>query len=577
LLLVFCAALPLLAEALPVHAQEIALVRATAATTIANNDLEGARQAAVAEARQRALREALRSILGPEEFQKQLPQLKAVLLDKPEAYLAALQIENEEIVDDGQRYQVSARADVRKNALTAALVEQRIVDPLSAAPKPSVMALIRERFETRVSGTRVTEITILKALEKRGFKIIDPEQKKLIDLRNRLFAEGTGNLQAALQSAMAFQADYLIFGEAAVGSSGPLAGTDLKARFATVTLKLVEASSGTVVSTEAGEGSRKHADELIGGNWALEDAAGAAAEKLLARFQDTLRHELMAGADILLDFYGLDFESQAKEADTTLRKAAGVKTVTRRLFYPGFTQFEVKFTGPAAELAQGLKGEEIDGQGLEVLETLPRYLRVKRLGGQARPAAGTPEMLKRYLEEKYKQFDMEKAREQDKELLTKMNELAASKKVSDEQRKQLYAAQKEIEAKRQEVYQRQQELQQRQAELKKAEAEKAEAEKRAADLEKKAAAARTAPAQARTEAQHAKQQVASAGQRAYTAQQNCSNASANTSMTVADYANCWDKGVNLANNIANVVSPGSGTFRGGAFGGLLRGLGGLGF
>jgi hypothetical protein len=38
-------------------------------------------------------------------------------------------------------------------------------------------------------------------------------------------------------------ADYLIFGEAAVTSSGPLSGTDLKARYANLSLKIVESSS----------------------------------------------------------------------------------------------------------------------------------------------------------------------------------------------------------------------------------------------------------------------------------------------------------------------------------------------
>ena len=45
-------------------------------------------------------------MLGPEEFQKHLPQLQTTFLDQPEPYLAAFRVENEEIIDDGQRYQI---------------------------------------------------------------------------------------------------------------------------------------------------------------------------------------------------------------------------------------------------------------------------------------------------------------------------------------------------------------------------------------------------------------------------------------------------------------------------------------
>ncbi len=539
-----------LATAGSLSGEEYALVKTSAAAAIQANNLEAGRSAALAEAKARCVREVLRAdLLGAEEFARHSAKLQETFLDHPAPYLARFDVENEEIIDEGQRYRVSVAARVRKAALSVALIENGIGDVLAVAPKPTVMVLVRERFETRASGTRMAELTLAKALQQHGFKVVDPEQKKLIDLRNRLFAEGTGEMRAALQSAMSFQADYLIFGEAAVSSSEPLSGTDLKARLANVSLKLVEASSGNIITTETAQGSRKHVDELTGGNWALEDAAGLAATNLLVQFQRILKDEMTAGADVLLDLYGLDYDSQAGEAEAVLRKATGVRSVVRRMFMPGLAQFEVKFTGPATDLAQALKKSEIDGQAVEIIETLPRYLRVQRLGGQKKVEGSILDLQKRFLEEKYKQFDLEKAREQDKELIAKITELAASKKISDAQRKQLETARKEVEERRQELAVRQRELEQRQEALRKAEAEKRELEKRAQSLEQQAAAAQNTQQQMRQEVQRV-------NQHAYVASQNCANARASCETTALDYVNSIQQGVQLGRQLGGLLGGG---------------------
>jgi len=324
-----------------VNAQEHTVVKLNAAVMIQGDDFDSARLAAIAEAKIQCVKKVLRSdVLETAEYRENAEKLETLFLNNPEPYIAQFTIENEEIIDDGQRYQVSVTARMLKSAMKVALVENGIGNVLSKEPMPSVMVLISERFETRVSGTRTAETRLVNLLQEKGFRVIDPGQKKLIDLRSRLFSAGSGNKEAALQAATSFKADYLIFGEAAVTSSGPLSGTDLKARYANLSLKIVESSSGQVIATESGQGKTKHIDELTGGSWALE--------------------------------------------------------------------------------------------------------------------------------EKYKQFDMERAREQDKELMEKINALAQNRKISDGQKKQLYAAQKEIEEKQQEAFYREKELEKCTKELQRA-------------------------------------------------------------------------------------------------------------
>ena len=298
-----------------VNAQQYAAVQLNAAAVIQGNDFDGARLAAIAEAKTQCVKKVMRSdLLAPSEYRENAEKLETLFLNDPEPYIAQFIIENEEIIDEGHRYQVSVTANMLKNAMKVALVENGIGNVLSKEPMPTVMVLISERFETRVSGTHTAETRLVNLLQEKGFKVIDPEQKKLIDLRNRLFSAGSGNKESALQAATSFKANYLIFGEAVVTSSGPLSGTDLKARYANLSLKIVESSSGQVIATENGQGKTKHIDDLTGGNWALEEAANKVGPKVLEKFESLLKQELMLGAEIVVDILGLEYPSQAVQA-----------------------------------------------------------------------------------------------------------------------------------------------------------------------------------------------------------------------------------------------------------------------
>jgi len=452
-------------------AQEYALVRAKAAEVIRANDLDASRLAAVAEAKRCCLKDVLSvELLGPANYQKHAQVLQTVFLEKPDPYLARFDIENEEIIDDGQRYQVTVAAKVRKSSVNAALAEKGIRDASEGALQPTVMVLVRERFETRVSGTRTAETLLINDLQAAGFKVVDPEQKKLIDLRNKLYAEATGNLQGALQTALSFNADYLIFGEVVVTSGGPLAGTDLKVRSANMSLRAVEASSGKIMVATRSEGKKRHVDELTGGNWAIEEAAAVASKEIAAKLKAILKQEQSTkGVEVVIDAYGLDFDSQAQDMAAALKKIENVSSVNCRFFYSGVAQFEVLYKGNTDGLAAALRQSEIDGQAVEIIEALPRYLRVQRQGSKRVAQESVEGVFNRYLQEKHKFFDAEAAREKDTELANKIKALAESKRINDDQKKQLYAAQKDLEKKREEAYYREKELQKRMEQARQAE------------------------------------------------------------------------------------------------------------
>jgi hypothetical protein len=551
-------------------------IKATVTVPIERGDLETSRQNALVSARRESVKSALSTkVMDLATYRQSADAIERSILQKPDAFVARCQVDSEDVLDDGQNYRMAVVAEVRQAALKSALVEAGIVEPLSLADKPKVMVLIKERFDSRVSGTRYCETQLARQLQQKGFKVVDADQKKLLEQRERAFAEASGDRGALMQSAMAFPADYLLVGEVAITSSGPLAGTDLKARFANLSLKIVETTSGTILATLTGEGRARHIDELTGGNWAMEDVLKIVGPDLLSQFKEEMKKQLALGAPITIDFYGIEQAAQRQQAQTGLQGVDRVAGVTRRFFVPGVTQFEVRFKGPASELSAEIQKLSVDGQPVEVLEAAARYLRVSRGGASLSVKAGAETVLAAFVEEKFKDFQQEKLREANKEVIARIDQVAKDTRVNDEQRKELFAVRKEIEQKEREASQRMQELAQRQKDLKAAEVDYAKMKTELA-LAQQASASRPAATVAASPGSYAPQASSSpfaapvrtytppppsappqafrTSERTYAACQNVANARSNASTAVADELASLNDGMRAVNTVAATVT-----------------------
>lgn len=565
----------------PVRAEEYAQIRLAASAPIVGGDLDASRDAAVTEVRRAIVMSALKKKLSPSLQDSEV--VKTVFMRNPEPYIARFAIENEEIGPDGKQYEVKATADVREDSVTATLIEKGLCDIFAAEPIPTVMVLVAERFETRVAGTRTTEAALIKILQEKGLKVVDAEQRKALDMRNKVFAEAAGDMVAAVQAATSFAADYLLYGQASVTSSSPLAGTDLKARFATVNLNLIRATSGEVLAVSKGEGNVKHVDELTGGNWSLEAAAQTAGQELLKSLETILKNEALSGSMFVVDVLGLDSEAQLQDIAATLKDK--VKSITTRFYFSGVAQLDVQFKGSSGELAQLLAQPVSNSRPFQVQETLPRYVRLVGIANNQAAAADVGDAVQKYNEEKYKTFDLEKARQNNKELLDKIASLAASTKITDDQKKLLYKTQKELEEKERQVGDAQSELEQRKKELAAAEARKRELEARKVAMTKKLEVAQdeqratgqavdqerqrlqtdlaqavnakeTARAQLNQDLQNINNQIGEANQQHYTASRNYGNAQSNAYMTSSD----WVGAAQTSNSLLQTITGGGFSF-----------------
>lgn len=522
---------------------------------IFTNSLDVARSNAVELARRRCLEQTLRTRLPslPESSGRAAP-LERLLLTDPSPYLAAFVVENHDLVNAGSNYAVSATASVRADALTLALLEAGVIDAFRArSAPPTVMVLVKERFETRVTGTRASEAALQKLLQQKALRVIEPQQKKLLELRDHVAAEATLDVTNAARAALDLQADYLVLGEAAVTSSAPLAGTDLKARMANLTLRLVEAASARVLATETATANVKHIDELTGGNWALEQAANQAGAALLARLESLLRDELLHGTEILLDLHGLSSVEQADAALAEIKKLGGVASASQRFYYDGTAQMEVRYRGETTAFAGEVAKLSLAGQQLSVAEQRPRYLRVQRGSGPSLQT-NTFELFRRYAAEKYKAFDREQAREHNKELLRQVDALAAHQRVNDQQRKELHAARQAVEARERELFERERQLQQRQQELTTWQRALEEARQALALQQQQMAQANQAAQAAAAEAlRQAEERYAQAAQAAYIAQQNYQSAADGASQSLAAAAHDIEHLIRIRDGTANLI------------------------
>lgn len=502
---------------------------ARASAAISRNDFDAARLAAVTEVRKACVLEALRrnsslsSALG-----EKAAAVAQELQESHDAFLDAIRIENEEIVDGGRRYQIRAVGSVRMGAIRAVLLEKGLLDVFGAIRKPTVMVLVAERFQLRATGTRMTETKLIEMFRERGIDVIDPEQKKVLDLRNRLFAESEGDMQAALQAVTSFNADYLLWGEAAVTSSENLSGTDLKARYANLSLKLVEASSGRVIAVEQATANRKHLDELTGGNWALEEAVTKAGPKLADRFLAALREEFLSGVDVLVDLHGLEYEGQAADAESLFSKMPSAVSVFRKFYHGGVAQFDIRLKGGVGDFVSGLGREDLDGAPVETIERHSRYLRLARAGQREAAVADVQELQRKYLVAKYEQYDYEKLREQDAALAAKIQDALTSQKLTDAQRKQLDQTQKDLDARREEVGRRRKEAEEKQREFEQARAEYAQKQEEIRIAEE----THELTEQRR---QSLEREIETARIKEYIAQQNAGNAAANAAASGSSF------------------------------------------
>lgn len=531
-------------------------VKVRATVPIGENSLDMARSNAVELARRRCVEEALRSrFRSPAEFAKQTVLLERAFLTDPQPYLAEFVVEDHALVEGGAQYAVRATGKVRSGALALAMVEYGVTDVFQAlASPPTLMVLVKERFETRVAGTRAAEAALVRLLRAKDLRVIDPEQSKLLELRERLAAEGAMDITNAARATLGFRADYLILGDAAVTSSAPLAGTDLKARMANLTLWLVETASGRVLGTETGAANARHLDELTGGNWALEDAVGKTGTALLARFEAFLRDQLQRGTEVVLDVHGLDAVEQAETVLAALRKLAGVVSAGQRFYYADTAQLEVRYLGETAALAAETRKLVVAGQPLSITEQRPRYVRAQR--GPARALqAGAFELFRQFAAEKYRAFDFERAREQNAELIRQVNALAADQRVNDQQRKELHAARLAVEARDQELFHQRQQLQQRESALAACDRALEEARQALAAEQRRfeLAAQNAQAAAAEASRRQAEERYAAAAQAAYVARQNCQSAADGASQKLAAAAQDIENLIRVRDGTANLI------------------------
>jgi hypothetical protein len=346
------------------------------------------------------------------------------------------------------------------------------------------------------------------------------------------------------------------------------------------------------LATATGEGNVKHVDELTGGNWSLEVAAQQAGNELLKTFESVLKEQLLEGAEILMDVNGLGSETQMQGIESALKGLTETKSVETRFYLSGVGQFEVKYRGSSAQLAKTLTSVQLGGQSMQIAENLPGYLRVSLATGKRDAAPNTDELYMKYMQDKYKSLNIEQARVQSKELIDKIAAAAASTKLTDEQKKQLYQTQKDLEHNQERVNYAQSELERRKLEMSKVEEQRRQLQancnasaKRvdtaakeqasvsesidqqnqiinqeiAAAQEKQTAAraqlvqgAEAAQAQVRDETTHLKQQVEDAARNSYTAAHNYDNAQANCGVSANDFVNCAQTGAQFARGFAGL-------------------------
>lgn len=242
----------------------------------------------------------------------------------------------------------------------------------SQALYPRVLISIPEFHITRVRvPDPAAETEFNKAFINAGFKTFDKKQTEKAWKDDVLYKmEKEEDLSAAAALAFKSGTEVLIIGEAfseaGTKNSTNTGGirTDLYSVAARVEVKVIRASNGQILFSDAATAKAVNTTEIIAGKDALAKAGAELAKKAVSQLQSVWFDSIVGGGNAIEAIISIpngeiNF-NQASSFRIAAAKLPGVKEIIMREFIEGGAQMEFIFEGDAQGLAAQIDGKKID-------------------------------------------------------------------------------------------------------------------------------------------------------------------------------------------------------------------------
>uniref|UniRef100_A0A7C4UAQ9 Flagellar assembly protein T N-terminal domain-containing protein n=1 Tax=candidate division WOR-3 bacterium TaxID=2052148 RepID=A0A7C4UAQ9_UNCW3 len=365
------------------QSQEVVEVEATGDGSIIANDLAKARDDAIQDALRNAVEQTVGMLLSSETITQNFMTIDDKIYSRSTGY-----VQKYDIVSEGKEndfvYRVKIKAIVKKGMITDDLAAIGLL--MRRKNLPRVMVIIQENNLSTKSGNVIdmnlntSETKLMELMIEKGFTFVDMEAVKSKMDRTVALAAISGDVDAAKNLGLMFNAEIIILGKAvssvATGMKDKLGG--MISCQADVTLRVIDVSNGEIIAVTSQHGAAVHIDEITGGNEAIKKATELAAKDIIEKILKRWQSDVTGTQKIEMVVYGFktfnDVYTFKNEFSSYLR---GVKGVYSHGFQGGNAVFTVEFEGNSESLLLELTRKGLPSFNVEVKEQSQAKVTIK--------------------------------------------------------------------------------------------------------------------------------------------------------------------------------------------------------
>jgi hypothetical protein len=363
------AALALLLVASAAPAQEMVQV-ATGQAAVLSGDKAAAREKAIED----ALRQAVSMVAGTrvtsttevENFQTKMDEI----LTRASGHVKGYDIVKEGM--DGDVVQVTIRARVSTASLDNDMEAAGLL--MSRKGKPRTMLLIAEQNigmtgpyapwqrDSRQVGfdLRIAENVMLDELQKKGFKVVDPE------IASEKAAK-VGGISSEITAAQARElkkltsAEVIVLGRVIALSRGNLGdlGPEWRSCTATMSARAVNTDNGDVLASSDATQQAAALDDVTCGKEAIKKASKAFVADITGKILARWNQDVSGGNSVRMTVKGQSLKQVSQFRKGLGAFIRGVKSVNQRSFSDGVAEIEVTLVGSTEQFAEELEAKKM--------------------------------------------------------------------------------------------------------------------------------------------------------------------------------------------------------------------------
>lgn len=236
---------------------------------------------------------------------------------------------------------------------------------LADSEMPRIMVLMKEVIDNNpITSNQASETEFINILTKKRFLLVDLNQVHKI--RNTAIAKQAlqGNIEASVRLGLQFGADFIITGSALSQSRSIslFSKSRMLTNQATLNVKIINASSGVVITAVSKQRAEPHISPLTGGMKAIRKISKEALDGyLLDKIMLSMMDEINNGKLIKIHMTGLTSFSLFNLSKKLLGNSENVVSITKRMWNKksGLAEFDIIYKGKTDDLAEKIDGMKI--------------------------------------------------------------------------------------------------------------------------------------------------------------------------------------------------------------------------